>query len=472
MQTLEYNSQGHRDEERPLVELLRLAGPTIAQMASYTVMQFLDTWMLSHIGDRITAPTAAANSGILAFAVISLGMGVLWVVNTLVSQAYGRGDDRACGRYLWQGVWFSVAFAIVVTPFLPLAPRAFLSLGHEPELARQEAIYLQLLCAFAVVKLIGTAAGQFLLAIDLAKYVMISTVIGVAANAVAAWVLIFHYDLGVVGAAWGQNIGVAVETLVVIAFVLLPSIRRRFNAAEFKLRGEQMRTLLKVGLPSGLQIVAEVLAWGLWGNLVMAVFGTKGMAGNNYVFRYMSMSFMPALGVGTAVTALVGRYVGRGRPDIAMRRAHLGFVVTAIYMFCCGVLFFLARRQLIGLFTEDSEVLAVGATLLIFAAIYQLFDATYIVYYGALRGAGDTFVPALVTAALCWGITVLGGYLIARYARNLGPVGPWLAATLYGGILSVFMAMRFIRGGWKSINLEHHAPADRVPELQPVTVQS
>src|SRR3954451_5096947 len=93
-------------EHRPIVELLRLAGPTVAQMASYTVMQFLDTWMLSRTRDRIIAPTAAANSGILAFAVISLGMGVSWIVNTLVSQSYGRKDYRACGQFLWQGVWF------------------------------------------------------------------------------------------------------------------------------------------------------------------------------------------------------------------------------------------------------------------------------------------------------------------------------------------------------------------------------
>jgi MATE family multidrug resistance protein len=457
---------------RPIVELLRLAGPTIAQMASYTVMQFLDTWMLSKVGDRIIAPTAAANSGILAFAVISLGMGVLWVVNTLVSQAYGRGDHRACGQYMWQGVWFSVAFSIAIVPFLPLAHPGFLSLGHERELARQEAIYLQLLCAFAAVKLVGTAVGQFLLAIDRAKYVMIATIIGVAANAVAAWVLIFHYDAGIVGAAWGQNIGVAIETLMAIAFAAMPSIRRRFYLADAKLRWEKLRTLLKVGLPSGLQVVAEVVAWGLWGNLVMAFFGTKGMAANNYVFRYMSMSFMPAFGIGTALTALVGRYIGRGRPDIAIRRAHLGFVVTAIYMLCCGVLFFVARKQLIGLFTENPEVLGLGATLLIFAAIYQLFDATYIVYYGALRGAGDTFVPALVTAALCWGITVLGGYLIALYARHLGPAGPWYAATAYGLILSVFMYLRFTRGRWRSINLERQGDADTVPNLSPVPVQS
>ena len=99
---------------RALGELLRLAGPTVAQMASYTVMQFLDTWMLARLGE--TAPTAAGNSGMFAFAVISLPFGVLWVVNTLVSQSFGRRDFASCGRYLWQGIWFALAFSLLLLP--------------------------------------------------------------------------------------------------------------------------------------------------------------------------------------------------------------------------------------------------------------------------------------------------------------------------------------------------------------------
>ena len=80
-------------------------------MASYTLMQFVDTWFLAHTSDSVDAPTAAANAGMLAFSIISLGMGVLWVVNTLVSQSFGRKNYAACGRFLWQGVWFALAFS-------------------------------------------------------------------------------------------------------------------------------------------------------------------------------------------------------------------------------------------------------------------------------------------------------------------------------------------------------------------------
>src|SRR4030095_3059132 len=105
--------------------------------------------MLSRVGGHITPPTAAANSGILAFSVISLGMGVLWVVNTLVSQAYGRKDFREGGQFLWQGVWVCVLLSRLPLPLLPLVPRAFAALGHEPQLGRMEATYLQIVVGFA-----------------------------------------------------------------------------------------------------------------------------------------------------------------------------------------------------------------------------------------------------------------------------------------------------------------------------------
>jgi MATE family multidrug resistance protein len=178
------------------------------------------------------------------------------------------------------------------------------------------------------------------------------------------------------------------------------------------------------------------------------------MAANNYTFRFMSVSFMPIFGVSTAVTALVGRYLGMKRPDLAAARAHLGFFVAVGYTWLCGLLFFFGRRALLGLFTKDPQVMRVGEMLLTFAAAYQVFDAMYIIYNGALRGAGDTFVPAVVTGGLCWGFTVVGAYFVARAFPALGVVGPWTMAMTYGVILSVYLLSRFRRGRWKQIRLD------------------
>lgn len=449
----------------PILELLALATPTVAQMGSYTLMQFIDTLMLSRVGE--TQATAASNSGMLAFSIISFGVGVLWVINTLVSQAFGREDRAACGRYLWQGVWFGLGMSLLLMPLLPVAPHVFLGFGHEPGLVHQEALYIRIVLGATVFKMIGTTFWQFLLATDRPAQVMTATIVGVAINALAAWAMVFGHlgfrRMGIAGAAWGQNVGVFVETCLLVLFATRPHFRRLYNLGDWKPRWREMRTLIVVGVPSGLQITADVLAWSLFSVWVLATFGTKAMAANTFTMRYMVLSFMPAFGISTAITALVGRYIGRGQPDVAMHRANLGFGLTAVYMVTCGLFFFLGRHRLIHLFTHDPEVLKTGAMLLTFAAIYQFFDAVYITYNGALRGAGDTLVPAIATGVLCWGITVLGGMIVARRWPQFGPAGPWAAATVYGIVLSIFIYVRFRRGAWRNIRLEGKSTTDRVP---------
>lgn len=458
-QVLEYQSP-LTAERKPLAELLYLALPTVAQMASYTVMQFIDTWMLARLGTA--EPTAAANAGMLAFAAISFGFGVLMIVNTLVSQNFGQRDYTSCGRYLWQGIWFALAYSLLLLPLIPLLPRLFAVLGHSDQLVRMEAQYVRIVIGLTMFKMIGVAFGQFLLATNRPNQVLIGSVVGVSANIVSAWVLIFgklgFEPMGVVGAAWAQNIGVTIETIVLIGFTMLPRMRAKFNALDWSFRPHEFRTLVSVGAGSGLQISADVVAWSLFSFGVIAALGEEAMAASVFMFRYMVVSFMPAFGLSQAVTALVGRYIGMGRHDIAEQRANLGFNVTAVYMVTCGLVFFVFRRELIGLFNPTPSVLAMGTLLMIYAAIYQFFDAMYIIYNGALRGAGDTAVPAFVTAGLCWSITVVGGWLVAVYLPQFGVAGPWTAATVYGIILGFWMVARFKAGRWKQIRLEDDAP--------------
>jgi MATE family multidrug resistance protein len=455
-------------QRRPIVELLLLAGPTIAQMVSYTAMQFIDTLMLTR-GGGDAAATAAGNSGMFAFAAISFGFGALLLVNTLVSQSYGRQEYGRCGQYLWQGIWFSAGYALLLLPLVPLLAVAFRKFGHDPALLQLEIRYLQIVISLSVVKLISSTLGQFLLAINRPTAVFVSALAGVSVNALAAYALVLGHagfePMGVAGAAWAQNIGVTVELLVLVAYVLQPTVKKPFGVTAWKPRPAELGQLLKLGLPSGVQMTSDVLAWSLFVVSVVGAFGTSAMAANTYMFRFMTVSFMPAIGIGSAVTALVGRYIGRGRLDLAEQHAHLGFVVTTLYMVSCGLLFFFARHPLIALFSADPQVQSLGAVLLIFAAIYQVFDAMYILYSSALRGAGDTFVPGLVTGVLCWGVMLLGGYLAVRFVPKAGIAAPWAAATVYGITLGIFMLVRFRHGGWKLIHLDDPARLDRVQSL-------
>lgn len=451
---------------RPMVELLLLAAPTVAQMASYTVMQFADRYMLALVGDL--EATAAGTAGITYFCVIAFGFGVMLVINTLVSQSYGRNDLPSTGRYLWQGIWFGVAFGVATLLLWPLATRMFEAMGHEPRVVKLESEYLRVVAVAGWTKLAAVAMSQFLLGLHRPMIVFVGTLLGVGANVFFNWLLIYGNwgfpMMGVAGAAWGTNAAVTVELLVMAAYIARPRFAREHFAGHWRLRWDLFRMLLRVGVPAGIQLVCDITAWMVFMNVIVARFGTAALAANSFAFTYMHLCFMPAIGVGAAVTALVGKYIGMGRHDLATRRAHLGFVVCAIYMVLMGLALFVGRYRLIGVFSTDPAVQQIGATILIFVAAYQIFDAMFVVYVGALRGAGDTLVPATVQAVLVWAIVVFGGWIITNQAPHYGVAGPWTLATIFGAILGIFLLIRFRLGGWKSIDLGHPAtsnvPAD------------
>lgn len=435
----------------PLRELITLAAPTVAQMASYTLMQFIDAAILSKTGAE--APTAVGNAGFIGFSLISFGMGVMFVVNAMASQEYGRKRPRRCGRWLWQGAWFAMLFSVLILPVLPLAPMIFRAFGHSPHLVADESLYFQIVMIVPVFKLVGVAAGQFLLATNRPGTALIAAAAGVGCNALVAYPLILGGPgfpaMGVLGAAWAQNIGVVIESLVLIAYALNRTSRTLYGALDWKLRKPAFAKLVRIGSGTGVQITAEVTAWSLFMVFVVAHLGETAMAANQFMFRYMAISFMPAFGISQAVTALVGRSVGEGRPDLALKRAGLGYRVSTVYMICCGLAFAIFRYPLMRFFTADSAVQDLGATLLLFGAVYQLFDAMNVIYNGALRGVGDTFVPAMVTACMCWGINVAGGTFIVMHWPQWGVAGPWTACTAYGLIVAVFAMLRFRFGPWR-----------------------
>jgi multidrug resistance protein, MATE family len=439
-----------------LAELLSLAAPTVLQMASYTVMQFIDTLMLTSVGD--IPATAAGGAGMFAWTILSFGIGTLFLVNTLASQSFGRRDLPEAGRFFWQGIWWSAFCTPLIAAATLALPWTFARMGHGQNLLDAERTYLHIVVLATPVKLVATAAGQFLLAIDRPMSVMVAAVAGVVVDVLVGAVLVLGYGIdhswGVSGAGWAQVVGTSTEMIVLLAVVANRDVRKLCNLKDLSPHWRELGTLIRIGVPSGLQVIAEMLAWSLFVSWVVEGISQEAMSANVYVFKYMSMSFMPAIGIGTAVTALVGRYIGRGDPDAAVYRAHLGFGVTAVFMLVCGAVFFTFRGTLMRVFTQDQAVLQAGAILLMYAAFYQLFDAMYCVYNGALRGAGDTTVPAIAMGGFCWIFCVAGGRLVVAHWPGLGVHGPWIMAMTYGASIGTFLMVRFLLGGWRTIRLE------------------
>ncbi len=265
---------------------------------------------------------------------------------------------------------------------------------------------------------------------------------------------------------YGAAIGTVVGTLVELAIPAAVFLGRTMNAAygtraAWRCGLAPVRDLIRVGWPSSVQLGNEIACWSIFMSVLVGRFGEDHMTAGWAALAYMHLSFMPAVGFSVATTSLVGKYIGSGQPDIAASRAHLALLLAVGYMTICAVIFFVFRHGLISFFVAGNElpperaheIIAIGGKLMVCAAVFQTADAFGIVYTGALRGAGDTVWPGMVTILYSWGFIVAGGWSAAVLWPQLGSVGPWVAAAAYVIIFGLTMWWRFEAGRWRSIRL-------------------
>ncbi len=457
-------------------EVWGLAWPTVLTMVSYTVMQFVDAVMVAQLGPVELA--AQGNGGVWSWSVIAIVVGVMGLVNTFVSQALGAERPHEVARYGWAGLWVAVlSWLLLLLPFSFVLPWLFGLMGHGERITQLEIGYASILLWGGVVVTTGKALNNFFFGIQRPRVVTVAALAGNAVNLMLNYALIFGAEgipqlglpgvpgapaLGVIGAAVATVAGTAVEAAIPLAIFLGPELDRRFGVrAAWRFDVAAVRDLLRLGVPASMQNVSELVTWAIFMSVLVGRFGEVALGAGWASLRYMHLSFMPAVGFSIAVTSLVGRYMGAGRPDVAAARVRTALWMAMAYMGACGVGMLVFREPMVALFANGAntdpavaaEVVRIGASMLVAAALFQVFDAMGIVLLGALRGAGDTLWPSVVTVALSWSIIVGGGWATVVWAPTLGPLGPWLAAAAYIAIFGGLMLWRWRGGSWRAMRI-------------------
>ena len=455
-----------------LAQVLAMSWPASLTMLNATVIKFVDGLMVSCVGP---APFSAQFvAGMFSFIPESFMLGLLTVVNTHVSQNFGAGNFRQTGRYAWAGIFLALGAAGVMAPLAIFAPEIFGMLRHGPAVLGLEVMYFRYMILTVCFPLSSRVLEQFFFGIHRPRIVLAASLVANTVNVIANYILIFGKfgfpAMGLKGAAIGTIIAWVAQFLILLGIFVSTRMHGGF-ATRFMatVRLRHCKDLVRVGWPAGMQLCNDILCWSLFtGVLVGTYFGAAHLTASVAAMRYLGLSFMPALGIGIATTALVGRYIGAGRPDLARRRAHTALLVAMVYMGLCGAAFYVFRYPMVRLFVRvypsgtmtaleaqglAEQIVQIGARILICAAVFQLFDAVGIVYVGALRGAGDTFWPMVITMVLSWTIIIGGGFAMVNLVPQLTSIGPWVAGSVYVIVLGSSMALRFESGAWRRIDL-------------------
>lgn len=472
-----------------LAEVWRIAWPTVLTMTSYTVMQFFDKLMVAQVGP--TEVAAQGNGGIWAFSAIAFALGVLTVINTFVAQNLGAGRPEKGATYAWAGLWLSAAiWAGALIPWALLLPFLFRLMGHDDRLLALETDYAQIATIGALVLLANKTMSHYFFGMHRPKVIAFAAIVGNIVNILGNYALIYGEAglpslglpgvpgvpaMGVIGAAIATVIGTLAELLIPLAIFLGRDLNARYGTrAAWRPDFQAMRDILRLGWPASIQWGNELVCWSIFMAVLVGHFGEDHMTAGWAALSFMHLSFMPAVGFSVAVSSLVGRYIGAGLPNVAVARARLGVAVSMVYMTCCAALFVIFRTELIGSFVggpdvtaeQSARIIEIGAQLMIVAAIFQTADALGVVYTGALRGAGDTVWPGVVTVILSWTFIVGLGWALIWLAPGLESLGPWIGSAVYIILYGLIMTLRFEGGHWRRIRLVERAataPGTTVP---------
>lgn len=445
-------------------EIMALASPTILTMLSQTMMWTVDTALLGRVNSLSLA--AAGLGGILTWATYSLFNNLSRITGTFVSQAHGRQDHEAVGRYTWQGIYIAVCTGFILQ-FLGFHSYLILPLTQNPtDVQELTYVYIKWRSLSAVFTQISFALMGFFQGRRDVKIPMYAGIIGNLLNLILDVWLIFGWSgfelggqvwlavpaMGVKGAAIGTSVGVFVNALALIIWALAPRLRRQYRL--HKLRRPEPRAianLIRVGMPAAWEGFIDML-----GFLMFTIFvGTTGavpLAASQITIQILSFSFMPLWGLTTAAGVLTGNWIGAHRPDDAEHYGRQTFKLGAYYSLGLAVVLILLRDHVFRIFTNDPEVLALGAGLTVIAAIFQYFDGVRMLGSGILQGAGDTRYPMLLMLVMMWGGFIpLTWYIIV--ARDGNVINAWIGASVCYLLIGILMWRRFESGKWKQVEI-------------------
>ncbi|TFG63534.1 MAG: MATE family efflux transporter [Spirochaetales bacterium] len=441
-------------------EVLAIAIPLVLSNGAHTLQQFIDRVFLSWYSPDAVA--AALPSAIINWTFLSLFIGMAGYVSTFISQYYGAGMKEKIGHLLWQGIYISLIGGVLMYALIPPAKAFFGFIGHSPEVQVYEVTYFRILSWGSPLVILQAALSSYYSGLGKTWPILVINTTGSIINAVLDYLLIFGNggfpELGVAGAAIATVIAEAVVVLIYFLVIMSRKHEREHGVRsglrfEFKLVSQ----LLKYGLPAGVQFLIDISGFTVF-ILLIGKLGTTALAATNIAFSVNSLGFMPMIGIGSAVSVLVGRYIGGRDVPSAERTVSSAMRMIFIYMGAIAFMYFFLPRifmfpyKIQAASGSFNEIEKITTNLLKFIAVYSFFDAFTINYSSAIKGAGDTKFVMVMIAIMSLCILTIPSYLvIVVFRKNIYTA--WIVASAYICLLGVAFYLRYRQGKWKGMTV-------------------
>ncbi len=428
--------------------LFGLAWPIFIETALFMLLGIVDVFVLSQYNDLAASAVNTANQAAsitaIVFSVISTASAVL------ISQYLGAEKNNSAARIAALSIVLNFVTGMIISAVFVIFNSQILGfIGAKGDILRLSGEYLSIVGGFMFMQAVMNAMAVIIRNHGMTKISMYVTVGMNILNTGLDILFVAAFDMGVTGVAiatsFSRVVGTAVLAVVLFKKVEKLSIFRLLKP--FPLR--DIGDILKIGVPGALETFLYNLSQLVITSLVLNFLTEAELMAKTYVQSVTMFFYLFAIAIGQASQIMIGHLTGAGKTDEAYRcgfRSHRIALLIALGISSAGALF---RYPLMGLFTENPQVIELGATVLIINVALEFGRTTNLVLIACLRGSGDVFFPTACAVFSNWAISVLGSYLFA-VVLGMGLNGLWIALALDEIVRGILMIFRWRNGKWKT----------------------
>ncbi|OGO36831.1 MAG: hypothetical protein A2147_10105 [Chloroflexi bacterium RBG_16_57_8] len=431
--------------------LLLLSWPMVLMESMWVVSQIVDLVWVGRLGSQSMAGVGLANFVLMLL--MSVDMGLTVGVRAMIARHVGAGDIKSANHIAGQAILFGATWGALVTVSGLLLIEPVLRLfGVDAAVAAEGTAYARVMLAgWAGLQVLVYGLYAIQASGDTVTPMIVEAGMRTLHIALCPFLVMGYWvfpRLGVSGAAL-SNVAAQVLGAIAVSWILFSGRSRlRPTARDLRFAPRVMWRLLKVGIPA---LVTNVQV-ALGGILLMGFivpFGTFAVASHTLASRIEMFLLVPGMGLGAGAGVLVGQNLGAGRPERARTGAWLAAGIVEAFMVASSAVILIWAESVVGLFSGDPELIALGSTFLRIATAGYLVMAFAFVMQNSIAGAGDTVPNMIISVAGIWGVQLPLAFLLSRVG-GLGIYGVRWAIVASAVALAFAYTTYFCLGRWKT----------------------
>ena len=437
-----------------LSQALNLAWPIIIGQLGTVLMGFFDTIQVGALGSEYIAASGFANN--VYWLVNLLALGILFGVSPLVSETFGEKNEWKAIGVFRSGIIVAAALAVLFS----IGTWCFtenIYIFKQDEIVNLPAQkYLRILNLSTVAMLMFSVCKQLFYGMGRTRVGMMVNLAGLLMNVCLNWVLIYGNlgapKLGIEGAAVATAVTRVSMMLFMFGYIAYDKQIADLRIAYMRLQTQgktYIKQILTIGIPAGLQFFFEVAAFSIT-QMMSGWLGVMFLASHQIAIGLASITFMVLTGISSAGTIMTGYAYGAKNKEDARVAGNTIFMLTIALEIVFAIVFLAGHKLLPLLYTNDAELIKVTATLLLFAAFFQISDGLQAAAAGVLRGIQDVKIPSAIAFISYWLIMIPSSYYLG-FHTSLGINGLWLGFIIGLTVAAIALMLRF---WWKVKRIE------------------